>query len=52
MKRRDMTTKTTRIRRGSITEVQLRLVQNGTLGNIEKSSDVFAISRSIVSSRR
>jgi hypothetical protein len=52
MKRRDMTTKPTRIRRGTITEVQVRWVQNGALGNIEKSSDVVAINRSIVSLRR
>jgi hypothetical protein len=51
-KRRDMTTKPTRIRRASITEVQVRWVQTGTLGNIEKSADVFAINRSIVSLRR
>jgi hypothetical protein len=52
MKRRDVTTKPTRIRRGSITEVQVRWAQNDTLGNIEKSSDVFAMNRSIVSLRR
>ena len=51
-RRRDMTTKPTRIRRGSITEVQVRWCQNDTLGNIEKSSDVVAINRSIVSLRR
>jgi hypothetical protein len=52
MKRRDMTTKPTRIRRGTITEVQVRWGQNGTLGNIEKSSNVATINRSIVSLRR
>ena len=46
-----MTSKATRIRRGFITEVQVRWLQNGALGNIEKSSDVFAINRPIVSLR-
>jgi predicted acylesterase/phospholipase RssA len=46
-----MTTKSTRIRRGFITDVQVRWVQNGSFGNIEKSSDVFAINRSIASLR-
>jgi len=56
-----MTTKPTLIRRGFITEVQVRWVQNGFLGNVEKSSDalainilainILAINRSIVSLR-
>jgi len=51
VRRRDKTTKSTRIRRGFITEVRVRWVQNGTLGNIEICSDVFAINRSIASLR-
>jgi len=45
-----MTTKPTSIRRWFITEVQVRWVRL-TPWNIEKSSHVFAINRSIVSSR-
>jgi predicted acylesterase/phospholipase RssA len=46
-----MTTKSTRIRRGFITEVQVRWGQNGALANVEKFSDVLAINRSIASLR-
>ena len=50
-RRRDMTTKSASIRRHFITDVQIRWVQNGALGNIDKFSDFFAINRSTASLR-